>query len=76
MLDRAVALGAALEGHQLHAPRHQRAGQLKDNTLAVLEYDKSMALISTAAKMANSSAHQLVRTDRHGRVVLHPTDRG
>ena len=39
---------------------------LKDNTLAVLEYEKSMALVSTAAKMANSGAHrsfELIGTD-------------
>lgn len=39
---------------------------LNDNTLAVLEYNKSMALVSTAAKMANSSAHrsfELIGTD-------------
>ena len=39
---------------------------LNDNTLAVLEYDKSMALVSTAAKMANSSEHrsfELIGTD-------------
>ena len=37
-------------------PRHDTSvpDDLKDNTQAVLEYDKSMAVISTAAKMANS----------------------
>ena len=32
--------------------------ELKDNTLAVLEYDKSMAVISTAAKMVDAGVHR------------------
>ena len=59
MVDRAVELWGRPEKvtsflrHDTSVP-----DTLKDNTLAVLEYDKSMAVISTAAKMANSGAHR------------------
>ena len=67
MVDRAVALWGrpskvtSFLRHDTSAP-----DDLKDNALAVLEYEKSMALISTAAKMANSGAHrsfELIGTD-------------
>ena len=59
MVDRAVELWGrprkvtSFLRHDTSVP-----DDLKDNTLAVLEYDKSMAVISTAAKMANSGAHR------------------
>ena len=59
MVDRAVELWGrprkvtSFLRHDTSVP-----DDLKDNTLAVLEYDKSMAIISTAAKMANSGAHR------------------
>jgi len=67
MVDRTVELWGRPEKvtsflrHDTSAP-----DTLKDNTLAVLEYDKSMAIVSTAANMANGSAHrsfELVGTD-------------
>ena len=67
MLDRAVALwGRPSKVTSFLRHDTSEPDNLKDNTLAVLEYDKSMALISTAAKMANSSAHrsfELIGTD-------------
>ena len=67
MVDRAVALwGRPTKVTSFLRHDTSEPDDLKDNTLAVLEYDKSMALISTAAKMANSSAHrsfELIGTD-------------
>ena len=67
MVDRAVALwGRPTNVTSFLRHDTSEPDDLKDNTLAVLEYDKSMALISTAAKMANSSSHrsfELIGTD-------------
>ena len=59
MIDRAVELWGR-PGKVTSFLRHDtsEADDLKDNTLAVLEYDKSMALISTASKMPNSGGHR------------------
>jgi len=51
--------------------------QLADNTLAVLEYDNSLAVISCAARMAGQSEHrsyELIGTD--GSFVIQPVEPG
>ncbi len=59
MVDRAVELwGRPLKTTGFLRHDTSEPDDLKDNTLAVLEYDKSMAVISTAAKMANAGAHR------------------
>ena len=67
MVDRAVALwGRPTRVTSFLRHDTSEPDDLKDNTLAVLEYEKSMALISTAAKMANANAHrsfELIGTD-------------
>ena len=67
MVDRAVALwGRPTKVTSFLRHDTSEPDDLKDNTLAVLEYEKSMALISTAAKMANASVHrsfELIGTD-------------
>tara|TARA_B100001123_G_scaffold145184_1_gene168574 strand:- start:28549 stop:29610 length:1062 start_codon:yes stop_codon:yes gene_type:complete len=59
MVDRAVELWGRPD-KTTSFMRHDTSepDDLKDNTLAVLEYEKSMAVISTAAKMANAGAHR------------------
>ena len=49
--------------------------KLADNTLAVFEYDRSLAVISSAARMPNHSEHrvfELIGTD--GAIVLQPVE--
>ncbi len=59
MIDRAVELwGRPLKTTGFLRHDTSEPDDLKDNTLAVLEYDKSMAVISTAAKMANAGSHR------------------
>ncbi len=59
MVDRAVELwGRPTKATGFMRHDTSEPDDLKDNTLAVLEYDKSMAVISTAAKMANAGAHR------------------
>jgi len=53
------------------------ADRLADNTLAVLEYDHGVAVISSAARMPNAFPHrslELIGTD--GAVVLQPIEPG
>ena len=59
MIDRVVELWGR-PGKVTSFLRHDTSepDDLKDNTLAVLEYDKSMALVSTASKMPNSGGHR------------------
>ena len=59
MVDRAVELwGRPTKTTGFLRHDTSEPDDLKDNTLAVLEFDKSMAVISTAAKMANAGAHR------------------
>jgi predicted dehydrogenase len=51
--------------------------KLADNTLAVLEYEKSLAVISTSARMPGSSQHrsfELIGTE--GAIVIQPIEPG
>ncbi len=59
MVDRAVELFGRPEKVQ-HWLRHDTSADddLADNTMAVLEYPKALAVISTAARMPNASQHR------------------
>jgi predicted dehydrogenase len=51
--------------------------RLADNTLAVLEYDRSLAVVSSSARMPGHTAHrslELIGTD--GAIVLQPIEPG
>jgi predicted dehydrogenase len=53
------------------------ADQTADNTLAVLEYDSGLAVVTSAARMAGSSAHrsfEVIGTD--GSFVIQPVEPG
>jgi predicted dehydrogenase len=53
------------------------ADQTADNTLAVLEYDSGLAMVTSAARMAGSSAHrsfEVIGTD--GSFVIQPVEPG
>lgn len=67
MVDRAVDLfGRPGAVHSFLRHDTSIADTLADNTLAVMEFDKAIAVISTAARMANSGAHrsfELIGTD-------------
>lgn len=59
MVDRAVELfGRPNEVHSFLRHDTSIADALADNTLAVMEFDKALAVISTAARMPNSGAHR------------------
>ena len=67
MVDRAVEIFGQPDKVQSWL-RHDTSidDTLADNTMAVLEYPKALAIISTAATMANSSPHrsfELIGTD-------------
>ena len=49
--------------------------KLADNTLAVLEYEKSLAVISTSARMPGASQHRSIRADRLGGSDRNSADR-
>jgi predicted dehydrogenase len=67
MVDRAVELfGRPSRVHGFLRHDTGIGDKLADNTMAVMEYDKSLAVISTAARMPNSGAHrsfELIGTD-------------
>lgn len=67
MVDRAVELfGRPSAVHSFMRHDTSIADTLADNTLAVMEFEKSLAVVSTAARMANSGAHrsfELIGTD-------------
>lgn len=76
MIDRVVAfLGrpAAVRAWLRHDT--SEADELKDNTLAVFEYDRALALIVSAAKMAGATAHrsfEVIGTD--GTIMIQPME--
>jgi predicted dehydrogenase len=51
--------------------------KLADNTLAILEYDKSLAVISTSARMPGASQHRsLELIGSEGAIVIQPIEPG
>jgi predicted dehydrogenase len=77
-IDRAVGLWGRPKAVRSWL-RHDTAAQdrLADNTLAVLEYEKSLAVITCAARMAGQSEHrsyELIGTD--GTFVIQPVEPG
>jgi predicted dehydrogenase len=71
LLDRPVRVHSRL--------RHDTsiADALADNTLAVLEYDKAMAVVSSAARQAGASQHRSFEIlGANGSIVIQPVEPG
>ncbi|MEK7406822.1 MAG: Gfo/Idh/MocA family oxidoreductase [Acidobacteriota bacterium] len=76
LIDRVVELlGRAKTVH--HWFRHDTsiADELADNTLAVLEYDRALAVISSAARMYGSGEHRSLEViGTEGSVIVQPAE--
>jgi predicted dehydrogenase len=77
-IDRLVAFwGRPKQVHNFLRHDTKSGDKLADNTLAVFEYERGMALISSTARMAHGQQHrsfELIGTD--GSVVIQPIEPG